>query len=122
MMDGDAGSGAATRASTPQPLSDGQAAEDPGDPPGGARKPPQGERRLARHAGTSAGASRLPVTCFELDTDCPGEALRVHRLAAVAGVELWSISHCQRRRFLLTDMFSACLVRMPGAGGQWWVG
>lgn len=57
------------------------------------------------------------VTCFELDTHRPPEALSVYRLSRVRGVEIWSISGCQRQRLLLSDLCSASLVLGPSGQG-----
>jgi AraC-like DNA-binding protein len=49
-------------------------------------------------------------TCFELDTHFPGESLRIHRAQHLPGVEFWSVVGSERKRTLVSDMFSACVV------------
>jgi AraC-like DNA-binding protein len=49
-------------------------------------------------------------TCFELDTHFPGESLRIHRVQHLPGVEFWSVLDSERKRTLVSDMFSACVV------------
>jgi AraC-like DNA-binding protein len=62
------------------------------------------------------------ITCFELDTDRPREALSVRRARNLPGVEFWTISNSERRRTFVSDMFTACLVRAPfdASIGKWW--
>jgi AraC-like DNA-binding protein len=62
------------------------------------------------------------ITCFELDTDRPPEALGVRRARTLPGVEFWTISGSARRRTFVSDMFTACLVRAPldNTIGKWW--
>ena len=62
------------------------------------------------------------VTCFDLDTDRPPEALSVRRAGCLPGVEFWTITGSERPRTLVADMFTACLVRAPNEGqiGKWW--
>jgi AraC-like DNA-binding protein len=62
------------------------------------------------------------VTCFDLDTDRPGEALSVRRARCLPGVEFWTIAGSERPRTFVADMFTACLVTSPSEGpiGKWW--
>src|SRR6476659_7757690 len=62
------------------------------------------------------------MTCFELDTDRPPEALAVRRAAGLPGVEFWTITGSERRRTFMSDMYTACLVRSRQEGiiGTWW--
>ena len=62
------------------------------------------------------------MTCFELDTDRPPEALTVRRTQGLPGVEFWTISGSERRRTFVSDMYTACLVRSRQEGiiGSWW--
>lgn len=69
-----------------------------------------------------AGSARSPITCFELDTNRPTEAIRVQRLRRLSGVEFWSISDSERRWSMLHDTFGAWFVRGQGSvpRGRWW--
>jgi AraC family transcriptional regulator, chemosensory pili system protein ChpD len=62
------------------------------------------------------------MTCFELDTDRPPEALSVRRACGLPGVEFWTIASSERRRTFVSDMYTACLVRSRHEGivGTWW--
>lgn len=62
------------------------------------------------------------MTCFELDTDRPPEALSVRRARGLPGVEFWTISGSERRRTFMSDMYTACLVKSchDGIIGTWW--
>ncbi len=62
------------------------------------------------------------ITCFELDTDRPAEALAVRRTRSLPGVEFWTMSGSERPRTFVSDMYTACLARAPQERtiGKWW--
>jgi AraC-like DNA-binding protein len=51
------------------------------------------------------------ISGFDLDTSCPGEALRVHRAERLPGLELWTLASTTRPLAMVHDSFGALLVR-----------
>ena len=70
----------------------------------------------------SPGDPHRFITCFELDTDRPPEAVGIRRARPLPGVEFWTMTGSERRRTFVSDKHTACLVRSSTEGviGKWW--